>query len=275
MENKIESLISNLSKLGFTNFESRAYLSLLTIGKSTGYELSKASGIPSSKIYGVLQHLVSKKLVDVLDSHPVRYFSRPPEEWIEEYAKAISDSFSFLKKNLNKIYLSGRQEEVIAKNLIGRKDIMRKAREFITNTKQSLYLALWNEECRPIHTTVKKAHARGVEIFIVAYGTIPIRVGKIFQHAPSDIFMRERGERRFVLVSDTDYALFANFSKEDSEKALWTANKGLVLLIKDFVIHEIYIVKIREKFPREITEAFGQNWEKIRLPHHSSLIGKI
>jgi len=270
----MEELLSALSKLGLTGFEARAYLSLLGRGKSTGYELSKASGIPSSKIYGVLQHLVSKNLVLPLESHPVRYLPRPPEEWIETYVQTFTETFSFLKKNLADLYQKGGQEEVVARNLMGRSDIVRKTRELIAQAKQSLYIAVWREEWRSIQGAVKRVYGRGVEVYGVAYGPVPIRIGKVYQHAASDIFLRERGERRFVLVSDDESALFANFSEKDSEKAVWTNNKGLVLLFKDFIIHEIYIVKIRETFPKEIARAFGPNWEKIRLPQRSSSTGR-
>lgn len=274
-ESGVDEVLSALSKLGLTGFEARAYVSLLRSGKTTGYELSKASGIPSSKIYGVLHHLVAKNLVLPLESHPVRYLPRPPEEWIGTYAKTFTETFSFLKKHLAELYQQAGQEEVVARNLIGRRDIARKTRELIAQTRQSLYLALWREEWRSIQRAVKRIHGRGVEIYGVAYGPVPIRIGNVYQHAPSDIFLRERGERRFVLVSDDESALFANFSKDDSEKAVWTNNKGLVLLFKDFIIHEIYIVKIRETFPKEIAKAFGPNWEKIRLPRRSPSTGRI
>lgn len=270
----MEELLSALSKLGLTSFEARAYVTLLKRGKTTGYELSKASGIPSSKIYGVLHHLVAKNLILPLESHPVRYLPRPPEEWIGGYAKTFAETLSIIKSHLGGLYRKGGQEEVVARNLMGRADIVRKSRELIAQTKHSLYIALWKEEWRSIQGTVKRVHGLGVEIYGVAYGPVPIRIGKVYQHAASDIFLRERGERRFVLVSDDESALFANFSEKDSEKAIWTNNKGLILLFKDFIIHEIYIVKIRETFPKEIARAFGPNWEKIRLPQRSSPAGR-
>jgi len=255
----------NLSKIGLKNFEARAYVTLLTKGKATGYELSKASGIPSSKIYSVLHHLLAKNLVIPLESHPVRYLPRPPEDWIETYIKMFSETFSFLKKRLNELYKTQGEEDIVAKNLLGRKDIIRKTRDLIKKAKETIYIALWKEEWRSIRWIVNKVYSQGVEFYVVTYGIVPIQIGKIFKHGPSDIFIRERGERRFVLVVDEDDALFANFSKGDSAKAVWTNDKGLVLLIKDFIIHEIYIVKIKETFPKEITKAFGPKWEKIRL----------
>jgi HTH-type transcriptional regulator, sugar sensing transcriptional regulator len=269
----MDHLLSSFSKLGLSAFEAKAYLSLLRKGNITGYELSKESGIPSSKIYSVLNHLAAKNLVVPLESHPVRYLPRAPEEVVDTFSKEFGDTFSFLKKSLGRLYPRQDRDEVVAKNILGEKEIFRKTRELIRETKRTLYLALWKEEWRSIQAAVKKAHAQGVKIYVVTYGSVPIRTGKIYQHLPSDLPYRERGERRFVLVSDDRKALFANFSKEDSEKAVWTENRGLVLLVRDFVIHEIYIVKIREAFPKEIIKTFGSNWEKIRLPAPSTITG--
>jgi len=269
----MDHLLPSFSKLGLTAFESKAYLSLLKKGKVTGYELSKASGIPSSKIYSVLNHLVTKNLAVSLESHPVRYLPRPPEEVIGNYAKEFGETFSFLKKNLTQLYRGRSQEEVVTRNILGRKEILRKSRELIAGTKHTLYLALWKEEWCSIQAALKKLPVRGVEIYAVTYGPVPIGIGKIYRHGASDLPYRERGERRFVVVSDDDKALFANFSEKGADKAVWTDNEGLVLLAKDFTIHEIYIVKIREAFPKEIARAFGPNWEKIRLPASSSVTG--
>jgi HTH-type transcriptional regulator, sugar sensing transcriptional regulator len=269
----MDQLLPSFSKLGFTAFEAKAYLSLLRKGNVTGYELSKESGIPSSKIYSVLNHLVTRNLAIPLESHPVRYLPRAPEEMVELFSKEFGETFAFLKKTLGRLHRRPDQEEVVTKNILGEKEIFRKTRDLIRETRRTLYLALWKEEWRYVRAVIKKAHDRGVKIYVVAYGSVPFRIGKIYQHAPSDLPFRERMERRFVLVSDDRKALFANFSEEDSEKAVWTENRGLVLLVRDFIIHEIYIVKIREAFPKEITKAFGANWEKIRLPAFSTITG--
>jgi sugar-specific transcriptional regulator TrmB len=269
----VDPLLPSFTKLGLTTFEARAYLSLLRKGNVTGYELSKLSGIPSSKIYSVLNHLVLRNLVIPLESHPVRYLPRRPEEMIEVLAREFGETFSYLKKNLGKDYARPDREEIVARNILDRKEIFRKTRDLVQDTKHTLYLALWKEEWRSIRAAIQKAHQRGVKIYVVAYGPVPVRTGKVYQHAPSDLPFRERRERRFVLVSDDRRALFANFSRDDSEKAVWTENRGLVLLVRDFIIHEIYIVRIREAFPREIARAFGANWEKIRLPAASTLTG--
>jgi HTH-type transcriptional regulator, sugar sensing transcriptional regulator len=261
----MDHLIPSFHKLGLTTFEAKAYLALLEGGNVTGYELSKQSGIPSSKVYSVINSLLKKDLLIPLESHPVRYLPRPAADAIEKCSSDLKATAVYLKKHLKKIEHRSNPEQITAKNIVGKKEIFRKARQLIRETRRTLYLALWREEWSHIRTALRKARSKGTRIFAVAYGPIPIDIGEIYQHAPSDPVFRERQERRFVLVSDDEKALFAGLSQEGPEKAVWTENRGLVTLVRDFIIHEIYIVKIREAFPKEMARAFGLNWEKIRI----------
>jgi len=247
-------------------FEAKGYVSLLEKGNVTGYELSKQSGIPSSKVYSVLNSLVRKEFIVPLESRPVRYLPKPPREVIGKYFTELKKTLTFLRKTLDIIRRRSNHEKVVTRNILGKKEVLAKTREVISGTKRTLYIALWKEEARYIQAALEKVKARGIKIYVVAYGPVPIHFAKVYHHAPSDPVFRERKERRLVVISDDRKALFASFSEEDSDKALWTDNKGLVLLLRDFIIHEIYIVKIREAFPREISKTFGSNWEKIRLP---------
>ena len=76
----MKKLVDQLQNLNFTQYESRAYLSLLEQGNITGYELAKNSGIPASKIYAVLNKLMEKEVILALDSEPVKYTPLPPKE---------------------------------------------------------------------------------------------------------------------------------------------------------------------------------------------------
>jgi HTH-type transcriptional regulator, sugar sensing transcriptional regulator len=266
----VDQLLTSFRKLGLTNFEAKAYLSLLGSGNVTGYELSKQSGIPSSKVYSVLQNLLEKGLIISLESHPVRYLPRPADEAVEKCSSELKATLTFLKRNLKKIQHPSLDEQILTKNIIEKEEIFRKARQIINETKEDLYLALWQEEWHQLRASLKKAHAKGIRIFTVAYGPVPIGFGEIYQHAASDSVFRERKERRLVLVSDDEKALFASFSGGKREKGVLTEDGGLVYLVRDFIIHEIYIVKIQRAFPEEIARAFGPDWQGIRLQNSTS-----
>ena len=56
----LEDKIFLLNKIGLTDAEAKVYLTLLKNGSASGYEASKFSAVPRSKIYNVLESLVMK-----------------------------------------------------------------------------------------------------------------------------------------------------------------------------------------------------------------------
>ena len=68
----MKKILQSLQNINFTQYESKAYLSLLQQAQVSGYELAKNSGIPASKIYQVLNKLLVKEVVVALDSDPVK-----------------------------------------------------------------------------------------------------------------------------------------------------------------------------------------------------------
>ena len=53
----MEELLEHLKEIGFNSYESKVYLALLQYGKSTGYEVSKNSGVPQARAYDTLKFL--------------------------------------------------------------------------------------------------------------------------------------------------------------------------------------------------------------------------
>ena len=56
-------MMTDMKTLGFSEYECKAYLKLLEVFPLNGYALSKASGIPRSRIYEVLNNLIDKQMV--------------------------------------------------------------------------------------------------------------------------------------------------------------------------------------------------------------------
>ncbi|MEM5836398.1 MAG: helix-turn-helix domain-containing protein [Candidatus Aenigmatarchaeota archaeon] len=63
-------IFSFLKQLGLGEYEARAYTELVLLGPSSANELSKVTEIPKSKIYEVLESLMSKQMVEVFEEKP-------------------------------------------------------------------------------------------------------------------------------------------------------------------------------------------------------------
>ena len=58
---------------------------------------------------------------------------------------------------------------------------------------------------------------------------------------------------------DEEKVILCHFHDSGNSNAVWTTNKGLILLAKDYIIHDIYTIKMAEKFGDEANEIFELN----------------
>ena len=252
----MKNILKHLQHLNFSQYESKAYLSLLKQSKVTGYELAKNSGIPDSKIYAVLNKLLEKDVILALDSEPVKYTPIPPNDIIARMKDDYLQTLNSLHKSLNAVYQKKQSGDQYIWNLNGRQEIMRRVIEFIDHSQVSLYLSVWDEEVNGIKKSLYRAYERGVHISIVHYGKTRLDIGQEYRHGREHQIRQQRGARRIALEVDEEKVVLAHFLDDGSSNALWTNNTGLVLLAKDYIIHDIYTIRMAEKFGAEAMEIF-------------------
>ncbi|PIN75708.1 hypothetical protein COV18_02570 [Candidatus Woesearchaeota archaeon CG10_big_fil_rev_8_21_14_0_10_37_12] len=74
-----------LEKIGLTKGESRAYVALLKLGKSSVGIIINEANISRSKIYDVLDRLISKGLVSIVTEGKIKHFTAIPPKRIHEF----------------------------------------------------------------------------------------------------------------------------------------------------------------------------------------------
>ncbi len=72
-------IIDLLRKLGLNKYESEAYITLIKIGSTSAFNLSKESRVPFGRIYDSLNTLIMKGLVEMTPSKPKKYQAIEPE----------------------------------------------------------------------------------------------------------------------------------------------------------------------------------------------------
>jgi sugar-specific transcriptional regulator TrmB len=252
----MKKLIAQLQNLNFTQYESRAYLSLLEHGNITGYELAKNSGIPASKIYQVLSKLMEKEVILALDSEPVKYTPLPPKEVLSRLKGDYLDAVKNLDSKLDEIYKKQQFSNNYIWNISGREAILRRVCEFISEAKKQIYLSVWDEEVEEIKDALISANNRNAKITIVHFGENLLSIGTEFKHGREHQIRQQRGERRLAMEVDEEKVILCHFHDSGDSNAVWTTNKGLVLLAKDYIIHDIYTIKVAEKFGDTANEIF-------------------
>ncbi len=68
-----------LTSLGLTGYEAKAYIALTRRGSSTAAEVARLAGLPRQRIYDVLASLVEKGLASALPGRVVKYAATAPD----------------------------------------------------------------------------------------------------------------------------------------------------------------------------------------------------
>ena len=249
--------------LGFTEYEARAYISLLKIQPATAYEISRESGIPSSKVYEIIARLLEKKIVLlVIEKDKKKYIPIPPDEFLESRKSHFDKTLDNLKENLPEI----RKNEGVSFiwNINEYEFLMDKAGRMIKNAETEVMLSVWREEFVILEKELEKADKRGVNIAIVHFGIPEKKIGQLFQHPIEDTIYEEKGGRGFTLVCDGKTGLVGTVSKNLNVEGAWSHNLGFITLAEDYIKHDIYIMKIVKRFDPNLKNTFGKNYHHLR-----------
>lgn len=254
----MHNILQNLQNLNFSLYESKAYLALLQRGEVTGYELAKNSGIPASKIYQVLNKLIAKEVILAIDSEPVRYAPIPPEAVLARLKDDYMHNLNYLNGSLNQIYKKEFHSDHYIWNISGRDSILSRVINFIKIAQKNIHLSVWDEEISEIRNALIQADRRKVKLTVVHYGQKHLGLGREFRHGREHRIREERGARRIALEADEEWVILGHFLEDGSSHAVWTSNKGLVLLAKDYIIHDIYTIRFAERFGDAANDIFDK-----------------
>jgi sugar-specific transcriptional regulator TrmB len=107
-------LVAQLTRLGLTSYEAKAYLTLIRRDSFTAAQVARQSGLPRQRIYDVLGSLVQKGLAVTRPGSVVKYAAAAPEFAIDLLLTAHRDELSRMErdardmvKDLKPAYVAG------------------------------------------------------------------------------------------------------------------------------------------------------------------------
>ncbi len=237
----IDHVESIMTGLGFSLYEARAYAALVGENPLTGYELSKRSGIPRSKIYECIERLNRKRLVIPVSDNPVRYVPVPPDELVRRLSSEFESSVQMLGTLLKEGIESDTVEYIF--NISGYKDIIDRAGDMIRSAHSTLELSLWKQEIRELEIDLRQALERGVTVRLISFNGDELKwAAEVYRHRP--LRESEFSGRWITIVKDKREVLTGQCSGEGGIVVAWTRNKCLVFVSLKYIEHEI--IKIKE-----------------------------
>lgn len=264
----MDKLIENLKELGFNTYESKVYVALLKKHPTTGYEISKIANIPQSRTYDTLKALIEKKAIIATNSKPAEYSPINPKELTKRFKRKMLSTIEYLDNHLPEVK-EDYNEPIL--NLKGELNIQKKAIEIVRSAQHEIYLEVWPQDFPVIEEELFKAYDRNVEIRIVSYGNLKPNFGLIYEHPFSKNIENTLDGRMVILCVDNKEALMGRIhsTKADATNVMWTQNKDIIFLIKELIVHDMYLLDIQSNLLEELRYTYGKGFKRL----HDKILG--
>lgn len=253
----MEKLVDKLKEIGFNSYEAKVYLALLKKYPATGYEVAQIADVPQSRAYDALKSLVSDGFVFSNQEKPQKYLPISPKELTRRFKRKVNSTIEYLDKKLPSV----REDYNEPINTVSGYDaVIEKMREVINNSKESLYCEFWAADYKQIESEIMNAYDRGVDIKIVGYDNLQTVFAQVYSHEGAKELEYDLGGRMVFLLADNTESVWGRVEKQ----VVWTRHNDIAFLMKEFIIHDMYLIDIHKHFPEQLRYFYGAGFKKLK-----------
>jgi HTH-type transcriptional regulator, sugar sensing transcriptional regulator len=140
--------LQRLLQYGLTEYEGRTYLALVATGPATARDLANLSRVPRTKIYGVLEELHGKGLVQLLPERPRRFEAVGVDRYLAQFEDDIKRKLDRLRadrelmaQEFPKPAMAGRDRAGSFNVVKGRRNVATRLMEMVDKASQTVVIA--------------------------------------------------------------------------------------------------------------------------------------
>ncbi len=233
-------MMTDMKTLGFSEYECKAYLKLLEAFPLNGYALSKASGIPRSRIYEVLNNLIDKQMVfEQADEKNRAYYPVEPKIFIEKLKAHYEKLFEDLSQYAGALYQEPKQDDKLVV-ISGRENIISFLKLLIQGAQKRVAVSIWEEEIQDLTVELDAALERGVMLRGIYFGK-KNAYASLTPHRRIDRYMAEKKERYLSIIIDHTHVISGIMSRGANAKVTWTRDEGFIEVSEDYIAHDLVV----------------------------------
>jgi HTH-type transcriptional regulator, sugar sensing transcriptional regulator len=233
-------MMTDMKTLGFSEYECKAYLKLLEAFPLNGYALSKASGIPRSRIYEVLNNLIDKQMVfEQVDEKNRVYYPVEPRIFIKKLKVHYEKLFQELAEYTSDLYQAPKQDDKLV-TIAGRDNIISFLKLLIKGAQKRVAVSIWEQEIKELTEELDAALDRGVVLRGIYFGK-KNAYESLVPHRRIDRYMAEKKERYLSIIIDHTHAISGIMSRGANAKVTWTRDEGFIEVSEDYIAHDLVV----------------------------------
>ncbi len=261
-----DETLEELITAGFTEYEAKVYLSLLSRHPASAYTISRNSGVPHSRVYDVSRRLITKGFAASSGTNPELFSPLSPKELVDKIKRDNDELTRKLKKRLSNFRFVSDFDPVW--NIKNGEEAIEKVREIVAEAQRKIYIGIWLEDFLPIKEELRRAHDRGVKLFMLVYGETDIDFGEYYFHAREHLESIDTIGRTIDCTADSAVCITGDLGGPGPTRVVWTRNFGLVFSIENYLIHDLFIHEMQKTFGRKMDYHYGENLRLLRKRFH-------
>jgi len=263
----MDNYVNLLKEFGFTESEAKVYISLLRSGACTGYEASKISGVPRSKIYNILESLMQKgALVSAQGEKTVLYRAEPMKQLTSIIRNSVNDTLNLLEAEADKMQKPRDDEQIW--HLYDYYGVKNKCLEMVRQAKKSILVQIWVDDLDDeMADWLNHKREELGKVLVVLYDSeqkYNTKLKKFFAHGYEEDKLADIGSRWILVTADNKEVIYSTVSRTNTVDAIRTKNASMVFFAGEYVMHDAYCLRLIDHLREPVKSEFGVHMEGVR-----------
>lgn len=221
----------------------------------TGYQLSKLSGVPRSRIYETIERLTAKGLLVSQPGERNLLTALDYRAFLDQKEKDAAATIRHLREELAALHTP---EPSGIWTVPGRERILELALDLIGQATRYVYVVAVEADLVPMAPALGNDRRAKVPILGVYCGEGDVGIPGLIRHLGPDC---SRGSELAIVV-DGDRALIGCTQPEDAANAALTQNSGVVSITEQYVKHEIFLNSLYASKDRATVQAYIKYYDQ-------------
>jgi len=224
----------SLKGFGLTGQEAAIYETLLLNGAMTGYEMSKATGISRSYVYGALASLVDKGAAYLIEGDVAKYTPVEMKLFCENTLHDLREKADFLITHAPR-KLENYDGYI---TIQGTNHIHNKLHEMLARCEKRLYFMADANTLKEYEDQLKELIADGRKVVLLTIG---------YSLEGATVYETETEAYQLRLITDSSYVLTGTYGDDNNDTCLYSGQPNLVAVMKEALGNRISLIELEEK----------------------------
>ncbi|AOH56849.1 transcriptional regulator [Peribacillus muralis] len=249
----MQDIIEKLQSLGFSQYEAKAYVSLVRQGQASAYQVSKESGIPRARIYEILNGLQEEGVVikeEINDS--IQYSPLPVDVFLESVRSRWDNTYQSISDTLKQFEKIGPVSDNRVMTLKGEQHILSFCRTLIQKAEKRIVVSLWDKMYEILEPELKESAGHCTLKGIVFQVESPL--AGIDVHRQTS-YVNNIGENKWFILSIDGTETIYGPASETRETAFYTDDPIHINFLENYIWHDILVNRLVKK-----DEAEAEDW---------------